>query len=528
MNKKGFTLVEIIVSVGLLALIGVAVGISLNKTFKNQEKMNYQEYVDKVKSAALLYANNTTQITNELNSNASFKILKVGELINNGYINKSLENPKTKEKIKDDEEVRIYYNENNELVVEYPYNKSEDDVYLYTMNYSITYKNPNDTNLCYKDINKQTLQLIKSESGTKVRDLTINSTIKAYMEDGSLCYDSTTNKSKIDTSKIGTYKIRYEYTTDGKSLEESENKKTAERTITVKPSKPKINVFKVEYQDDVNNINFDPYKARLTLNVEDVVDSNVKVKYCLATVNNINVCKDNGIGLENTWIDIESNKNSIIDFDIREKYSSIKDKNDVIFYVFAKNSFEEHDSKENESGKYIMKNKVTLIYTYDSAKTPTFDTKGLYVVRGSNLENILNDNEEENAKFAFEGWFTDKYGKGEDAKTIKRVLGDLTLYAKWYKYCSEKVYVGTGSCSANCGGGHRTKYFKDKHYKDHNCNETHSCNTDPCEPSGGGSSSGGGGGCDCSAGGYHTMEKCEILEGKGMCCKSGSGVYCPA
>ena len=165
MNKKGFTLVEIIVSVGLLALIGVAVGISLNKTFKNQEKMNYQEYVDKVKSAALLYANNTTQITNELNSNASFKILKVEELINNGYINKSLENPKTKEKIKDDEEVRIYYNENNELVVEYPYNKSEDDVYLYTINYSITYKSNESNNLCYKDINKSTLQLINSERG---------------------------------------------------------------------------------------------------------------------------------------------------------------------------------------------------------------------------------------------------------------------------------------------------------------------------------------------------------------------------
>ena len=526
MNKKGFTLIEIIVSVGLLALIGVAVGISLNKTFKNQEKMNYQEYVDKVKSAALLYANNTTQIINELNSNASFKILRVEELINNGYINKSLENPKTKAKIKDDEEVRIYYNENNEMMVEYPYTK-KDEIYLYAMNYSTTYQNQ-ESDLCYKGKNTSTLQIVTFEGEGAGIELKPNENIKAYMEDGSLCYDPTTNKSKIDTSKIGTYKIRYEYTTDGKSLEESENKKTAERTITVKPSKPKINVFKVEYQDDVNNINFDPYKARLTLNVEDVVDSNVKVKYCLATVNNINVCKDNGIGLENTWIDIESNKNSIIDFDIREKYSSIKDKNDVMFYVFAKNSFEEHDSKENESGKYIMKNKVTLIYTYDSAKTPTFDTKELYVVRGSNLANILNDNEEENAKFAFEGWFTGKDGTGEDANTIKRVLDDLTLYAKWYKYCSEKVYVRTDPCSESCGGGHYIKYYNDKHYSKHSCNETHSCNTEPCETSGGGSSSGGGGGCNCSAGGYSTMEKCEIAEGKGKCCKSGTSSYCPA
>ena len=35
MNKKGFTLIEVIVSLALLSLIGVAVGISLNKIFKN-------------------------------------------------------------------------------------------------------------------------------------------------------------------------------------------------------------------------------------------------------------------------------------------------------------------------------------------------------------------------------------------------------------------------------------------------------------------------------------------------------------
>lgn len=51
MNKKGFTLVEVIVSLALLSLIGVAVGISLNKIFKNQEVKNYDEYVEKVKSS---------------------------------------------------------------------------------------------------------------------------------------------------------------------------------------------------------------------------------------------------------------------------------------------------------------------------------------------------------------------------------------------------------------------------------------------------------------------------------------------
>ena len=65
MNKKGFTLVEIIVSVALLALIGVIVGISLNSTIKKQQISSYEEYVEKVKSSALLYINNTPSIINK-------------------------------------------------------------------------------------------------------------------------------------------------------------------------------------------------------------------------------------------------------------------------------------------------------------------------------------------------------------------------------------------------------------------------------------------------------------------------------
>ena len=64
MNKKGFKLVEIIVSVALLALIGVIVGISLNSTIKKQQISSYEEYVEKVKSSALLYVNNTPSIIN--------------------------------------------------------------------------------------------------------------------------------------------------------------------------------------------------------------------------------------------------------------------------------------------------------------------------------------------------------------------------------------------------------------------------------------------------------------------------------
>ena len=198
MNKKGFTLIEAIVSLALLSLIGVAVGISLNKIFKNQEVKNYDEYVEKVKSSVLLYVNNTVELINKLNNNYSYTVVKVKDLVDNGYINKNLTNPETKEKINQNDLAKIYYNEDYEMMVEYPYTK-KDEIYLYTMNYSITYKS-DEENLCYKGLNESTLQLVKvntNDAGNKYEGFSSVSgtNIKAYMEDGSLCYDPTTNKS---------------------------------------------------------------------------------------------------------------------------------------------------------------------------------------------------------------------------------------------------------------------------------------------------------------------------------------------
>ena len=244
MNKKGFTLVEIIVSVALLALIGVIVGISLNSTIKKQQISSYEEYVEKVKSSALLYVNNTPSIINELNDNYSYKILEARDVISNGYLNENLIDPSTKEKINRNDKIKAYYDENYELMIDYPYENNNGENYLYTRNYNAIY-NSDERNLCYIGINTNELQIINSLTGLKVgvnlisyNENNTNANIIAYMEDGRLCTDEI-----INTSKIGSYKIRYTYTIDGTPVSSSNNKKTAERTITIKPSKPKINSF---------------------------------------------------------------------------------------------------------------------------------------------------------------------------------------------------------------------------------------------------------------------------------------------
>ena len=504
MNKKGFTLVEVIVSLALLSLIGVAVGISLNKIFKSQEVKNYDEYVEKVKSSALLYANNTVEIINELNSNSSYKVVKIKELIDNGYINKNLTNPLTKEKIKGTEQIKIYYNENYEMMAEYPY-EDAGEIYLYTMNYNITYKSDED-NLCYKGLNGPTLQLVKvgiNDAGSKYEDVVLDSgiNIKAYMEDGSTC--------KIDTSKIGTYKIRYEYTIDGT------NKKTAERTITVKPSKPNVDTFSIKYENEtITDPTFDAYNAILNLQARD--EDGLNLKYCLVatgendtpSVTSCNGTSDNDNIEENKWIDA---KNNIID--IKDKTLNIKmfskeaTENKLKIYVFVKNDFEEHTSNTELNPRgiiYIIRNKLTLIYSYDS-NTPNYDNKEYNLKIGENISSYLSEAEiTTDNDYHFEGWYTDKNGGGDSSDEHPKIYEDLTFYADWYKYCTD-TYVRSTKCSEKCGGGKKINVRYDIIKRNKKCRDettTESCNTQACT----------------------TARKCYRTQGE---CKSVTGYTCP-
>ena len=524
MNKKGFTLVEVIVSLALLSLIGVAVGISLNKIFKDQEVKNYDEYVEKIKSSALLYANNTVDIINDLNSNYSYKVVTIKELVDKGYINKNLTNPKTKEKINQEDSVRIYYNEDYEMIIDYPY-INQNDAYLFVTNYSTTYQSK-DPEICYQGINTPAFQIVDPNGKPLNIKLVENKNIKAYLEDGSPCYDAEDAeyiKLNIDTSKIVTYKIRYEYIIDEADVNKSTNKRIAERTLTVKPPKPTITEFNITYKNDINDDNFDSSEAKLNLQASDVKGLNLK--YCLVATGinetpNVTSCKGTSTDIqENTWINENSNtiEKQNDDINIKDLFALAEKENKLKISVFVKNDFEEHDSMSNQKKKkedgnetiekiiYVLRNKLTLIYSYDS-NTPSYDNKEFNLKIGTNITDILKDAEVKNDLYEFEGWYTDKNGDGissDKYPKYPKIYDDLTFYAKWYIYCKEKVQVKEGSCS--CTTKTKTIKYKDRYY-DHDCpNETKSCTPTNC------SSGSGGSGCKTEqvCPGYHGQTECD-------------------
>ena len=507
-NKKGFTLVEILVSIGLLALLGSVIAISLNRVFKDNNKKHYNEYVEKIKSSAMLFVNNTVDIINDLNDN-SFKIITIGDLIDNGYVNDSLVNPNTDEKVGKEEKIQVSYDSDHELIVTYPYNNTETEAYLYTLNYSVMYGDTTD-NLCYVGLNTRSLQLINPD-GTPVKDNNSNKilvpeqNIKAYMENGEEC----TNLN-LSSDKVGTYKIRYEYTKNYNELlnQESVEKKSAERTIIVKPSKPVISTFTIRPQKNETDVNYNVYDAKMDLSVTDI--DGVKLKYCIVGVktddttslNNLMMkCSDevktvSGVNqLNNTWIDLtngtmSNNKETYViskNFNIEKEMVDYKDYSEIKFYVFVKNLFEEYSNKLNEYNNGIYKLNVRIRFNANSGIfSNTISIIDVYVKYESIFKDALNSSSYLNPSkkdFYFEGW---KDNKEKQINENIKVTSDMEVFAKWYKLCEKKNQKTiTTECSKPCknGKGTRTKKIVDKKYPDSiECGQsvTESCYTSEC------------------------------------------------
>ena len=68
-GKKGFTLLELVIAIGLLTLFAVFIGVSLNRTYKKQKENDYNNFIKKIVASANLYVSNEGSIINSLSSN---------------------------------------------------------------------------------------------------------------------------------------------------------------------------------------------------------------------------------------------------------------------------------------------------------------------------------------------------------------------------------------------------------------------------------------------------------------------------
>ena len=415
---------------------------------------HYNEYVEKIKSSAMLFVNNTVDIINDLNDN-SFKIITIGDLIDNGYVNDTLVNPNTDEKVGKEEKIQVSYDSDHELIVTYPYTNDNKESYLYTLNYSVMYGDTTE-DLCYVGLNTRSLQLINT-NGTKDKDLKKNDTIKAYMENGEEC-------TNLTSEKIGTYKIRYDYIKeDNKKLDDRDvNKRSAERTITVKPSKPVINNFEVA--KDKNAV----YNPTITYNVSDSSKkTDMILKYCINTTGKISDCSN--------WSEAKNSQDTTLKINLNEIDKNISGNSKVDIYFFVKNGFEEYTYK---SQNYKIKTEVMVKLNGGRYNNDATDFVK-YVDDGVKLGNVITFTLFTRDNHAFEG-LKNTSGTSYTADTV--ITDDVELTAQWYEYCVNKTLKST-SCSKTCGGGNIINHYVDAKDSSQECPDeptSTSCNTQKC------------------------------------------------
>lgn len=105
MNKKGFTLVELMATIGLLAIMSLVIGVNITSILKST-KQNEEEFnKEQIEKAACVYYS-----SKELNKNGSTNIT-VGNLIEFGLLDETYRNENGKITITfNDNEKKCSYN----------------------------------------------------------------------------------------------------------------------------------------------------------------------------------------------------------------------------------------------------------------------------------------------------------------------------------------------------------------------------------------------------------------------------------
>lgn len=109
MNKKGFTLVEIIVTLGLMLLItGVAIG-SFIGISKQKKKEEWSLIKDQIETSAGQYFTSYKYLFEEISSGNAY--ISVGKLVNDNYLN-TVTDPRTGKKISKCTKINVTYSNN--------------------------------------------------------------------------------------------------------------------------------------------------------------------------------------------------------------------------------------------------------------------------------------------------------------------------------------------------------------------------------------------------------------------------------
>lgn len=106
MNRKGFSLIELLAAIVILTLISTIIVISFDKVFEKNDEKKYQAFKGEVESAACVYIdlNKNKELRDSCYKNCT---IKASDLIEAGLINEELNDPSTETAIDQNLQINI-------------------------------------------------------------------------------------------------------------------------------------------------------------------------------------------------------------------------------------------------------------------------------------------------------------------------------------------------------------------------------------------------------------------------------------
>jgi prepilin-type N-terminal cleavage/methylation domain-containing protein len=183
-NSKGFTLVELLVTVVLLGVVATIVVVNMTGISKQGQDREYEAFRQAVISAATAYSASNEDVFANLYIDKAYMYITTGDIIGSGYLDESLVNPMTKERIGKDEKIKaVLDTSSGALKFEYPAENSETEQFLVALDDYVINGEPYD---CMNGIGSYKLAL-SDENGNMITDVD-----KLLNEYGFSCeYDSS-------------------------------------------------------------------------------------------------------------------------------------------------------------------------------------------------------------------------------------------------------------------------------------------------------------------------------------------------
>lgn len=106
--KNGFTLIELIVTIVIMALIGIVITTNMVGLFSEEEDKEYERFVQKLEEAACIYVETSWDDTKNDDCRASGNCtITVQELISKGYIDDKTKDPSTGEIVNSSKKIAV-------------------------------------------------------------------------------------------------------------------------------------------------------------------------------------------------------------------------------------------------------------------------------------------------------------------------------------------------------------------------------------------------------------------------------------